>query len=89
MQFIEITHWLISLQIKSIQSQMLVLILLLGKLTVIVGRIQTENGTIQMLWVPQEMSPKLKNRKIKLLLSDKFLEYIKSELLCVLVKRTS
>ena len=38
------------------------------------GCIQTEYASIQMLWVPKKMSPKMKERKRKLLLSDKFLK---------------
>ena len=37
------------------------------------GGIQTENGTVQTLWAPKKISPKMKKRKRKLLLSDKFL----------------
>ena len=38
------------------------------------GRIQTENSRVQTLWVPKIMSPKMKKRKRKLLLSDKLLK---------------
>ena len=38
------------------------------------GRIQTENGSVQTLWEPKKKSQKMKKRKRKLLLSDKFLK---------------
>ena len=38
------------------------------------GRIQTENGSVQTLWAPKKMSPKMKKRKRKLFLSDKLLK---------------
>ena len=45
-----------------------------SKMMKIQGRIQTENGSVQMLWAPKKMSPKMKKRKRKLLFSDKFLK---------------
>ena len=36
--------------------------------------VQTENGTIQMLWVPKKISTKMNKRKIKFLFSDKSLK---------------
>ena len=33
-----------------------------------------ENASVQTLWVPKKMSPKMKKRKRKLLLSDKSLK---------------
>ena len=38
------------------------------------GQIQTENGSVQTLWAPEKMSPKMKKRKRKLFLSDNFLK---------------
>ena len=38
------------------------------------GRIQTESGSVQALWPSKEMSPKMKIKKRKWLLSDKFLK---------------
>ena len=38
------------------------------------GHVQTENGTIQMLWVPKKISTKMKKRKINFLFSDKSLK---------------
>ena len=29
------------------------------------GRVQTENGSVQTLWAPKKMSPKIKKRKKK------------------------
>ena len=56
-------------------------------LFVIQGCIQTENGSIQMLWAPKKMPPKMKMRKRKLLLSVK-ISQVNNELPCVLFKKT-
>ena len=55
-------------------------------LFVIQGCIQTENGSIQMLWAPKKMPPKMKMRKRKLLLSVK-ISQVNNQLPCVLFKK--
>ena len=52
------------------------------------GCIQTENGSVRMLWAPKKMPPKMKMRKRKLLLSVK-ISQVNNELPCVLFKKTS
>ena len=52
------------------------------------GCIQTENGSVHMLWAPKKMPPKKKMRKRKLLLSVK-ISQVNNEFPCVLFKKTS
>ena len=42
--------------------------------SILQSHIQIENGSIQMLLAPKKMSPKMKKKKRKLLLPDKFLQ---------------